>query len=77
MTTERTITAQEERIPQLACHAFREARQTALNNGYSVLEVQKNQLVEVLPDGSVIVRQQIDAPIPVVRGQKISRRVNI
>lgn len=45
MITERAIQAQEERIPQLARAAFREARQTALKNGYSVLEVQENIFV--------------------------------
>ena len=77
MITERAIQAQEERIPQLARAAFREARQTALKNGYSVLEVQQNQLVEVSPDGSVRICQQIEASIPVIRGQKISRRANL
>jgi len=74
MTTEDTVQAQEGNIPERARVALRNARQTALRNGHSVLIVRQNQLVEVAPDGTTQVRKQISAPIPVVSGQKISRR---
>lgn len=74
MTTEDAVQAQEGNIPERARVALRNARQTALRNGHSVLVVRQNQLVEVAPDGTTQVRKQISAPIPVVSGQKISRR---
>lgn len=74
MTTEDTVQAQESRIPERARAALRDARQHALRTGYSVLIARQNQLVEVAPDGSTQVRKQISAPVPVVCGQKISRR---
>lgn len=74
MTTEDTVQAQEGNIPERARVALRNARQTALRNGHSVLIVRQNQLVEVAPDGTTQVRKQISAPIPVVSGRKISRR---
>ena len=74
MNTEDTVQAQEGNIPERARVALRNARQTALRNGHSVLIVRQNQLVEVAPDGTTQVRKQISAPIPVISGQKISRR---
>jgi hypothetical protein len=74
MTTEDTVQAQENHIPERARVALRAARQNALRSGHSVLVARQNQLVEVAPDGTTQVRKQISAPVPVVCGQKISRR---
>ncbi len=71
--SERQYRIQEENIPAQAQLALNQARQNALNAGYSVLAVRQNQLVEIAPDGSSQVRKQIAESISVVRGQKIKR----
>lgn len=75
MNAEQRIEQQEMQIPQLALTALREARQAALANGCTVLEVQHNQLVEVFADGSMHDCGKAIEVFAVQRGQKISRRV--
>ena len=71
--SERQFRIQEENIPQQAHLALKKAQQDALDAGYSVLTVRQNVLVEISPDGSSQVRNQLSESVRVVRGQKIKR----
>jgi hypothetical protein len=71
---EKTMSRRENRIPQLAENAVKQARAKTLKGGRSVLEAVDGQLIESRPDGSHRVLKSIPAPIPVTVGQKKVRR---
>jgi hypothetical protein len=73
--TELGMKRKENRIPQLAENAVKQARTQTLASGRSVVEVVGGQLVETRPDGTQTVLKDIPAPTPVVAGQKRVRRV--
>ena len=73
--TELGMKRKENRIPQLAENAVKQARTRTLASGRSVIEAVGGQLVETRPDGSQKVLKSIPAPIPVEAGQKRVRRV--
>jgi hypothetical protein len=73
--TEKAMSTQENRIPQLAADAVKIARDNTLKAGRSVIEVKDCQLVETLPDGSVNVIRSLTPPTKVTPGQKLVRKI--
>jgi hypothetical protein len=71
---ERTMRAQEKRIPQLAEEAAKKARAKTLTSGRSVVEAVNGKLIESRPDGTQRVLKPLPAPIPVTPGEKLTRR---
>ena len=71
---ERTMARQENRIPQLAESAVKQARTRTLKAGRSVVEAVDGKLIESYPDGSHKVLKSIPAPIPVVPGLRLIRK---
>jgi len=71
---ERTMSAREKRIPELAEDAVKNARSRTLQSGRNVLEAVDGKLVVTHPDGSRKVLKSLAAPITVVPGQKIIRK---
>lgn len=71
---EKTMSRRENRIPQLAENAVKQARTKTLNAGRSVVEAVNGKLIETRPDGSVKEIRSLAAPIPVSPGQKIIRK---
>lgn len=72
---EKTMSKRENRIPQLAESAVKQARTRTLASGHSVVEAVDGNLIESRPDGSHRVLKSIPAPIPVTVGQKMVRRI--
>ncbi len=72
---EKTMSRRENRIPQLAESAVKQARANTLKAGCSVVEAIGGKLIETRPDGSSRVLKSISAPIPVTVGQKRVRRI--
>jgi len=72
---EKTMSKRENRIPQLAESAVKQARTRTLASGRSVVEAVNGNLIESRPDGSHRVLKAIPAPIPVTPGQRRIRRV--
>lgn len=73
--TELGMKRKENRIPQLAENAVKQARADTLKAGRSVVEAVGGKLIETRPDGSSKVLKSIPAPTPVAAGQKRVRRV--
>ena len=71
---EKTMSQRENRIPQLAESAVKQARKDTLQAGQSVVEAVGGQLIETRPDGTSTVLKSIPAPTPVVAGQTRVRR---
>jgi hypothetical protein len=72
---EKTMSKRENRIPQLAESAVKQARSKTLAAGRSVIEAINGNLIESRPDGTSTVLKSIPAPTHVVVGQKKLRRV--
>lgn len=68
--SERTMRALEERIPELASGAVKQAYVQALVSGSNVLEVINGQLVESHPDGSRKVLRSLAPALRVKPGSK-------
>lgn len=68
--TELGMKRKENRIPQLAESAVKQARTRTLATGRSVLEAVGGKLVETSPDGTRKEIKSIPAPTRVVIGQK-------
>lgn len=73
--TELGMKRKENRIPQLAENAVKQARTRTLAVGRSVIEAVGGQLVETHPDGTRKVLKSIPAPTHVVTCQKKVRSV--
>ena len=71
---EKTMSKRENRIPQLAENAVKQARTKTLKSGRSVIEAVDGKLIESRPDGSHKVLRSISAPISVAPGQKRIKR---
>lgn len=71
---EKTMSKRENRIPQLAESAVKQARSRTLASGRNVVEAVNGNLIESRPDGSHRVLKAIPAPIPVAVGQKMVRK---
>ena len=71
---ERTMSAREKLIPELAEYAVKNARSRTLQSGRSVVEAVDGKLVVTKPDGSREVLKSLAASITVVPGQKIIRK---
>lgn len=71
---EKAMRQQENRIPQLAESAVKQARANTLKAGRSVVEAVDGKLIETRPDGTSRVIKSIPAPTPVVAGQKRYRK---
>ena len=63
----------EARIPELAEGAVKQAYCKNLAAGRKVVEAVNGQLVESSPDGSTRVIKPLEAPTPVVPGQRLVR----
>lgn len=61
----------EEHIPDIAEAAFKQAFWAALASGSSVLIREKEDLVEVFPDGTRKFIKRLPPMTPVTRGQRI------
>lgn len=70
---EKSMSFLENRIPELAEGAVKQAYCKALASGRKVVEAVNGQLVESAPDGSQKVLKKLHAPIPVTPGQKRTR----
>lgn len=73
--TELGMKRKENRIPQLAENAVKQARTRTLASGRSVIEAVGGQLVETRPDGTQTVLKSIPAPTVVAPGQRRIRRI--
>jgi hypothetical protein len=71
---EKDMSYLEERIPELAEGAVKQAYCKTLTSGRRVVEAVNGQLVESLPDGSSKVLKPLTAPTAVTLGQ---RRVRV
>lgn len=67
---EKSMSFLENRIPELAEGAIKQAYCKALSSGRNVVEAVNGQLVESRPDGTVKILKTLHAPIPVTPGQK-------
>lgn len=71
---EKNMSKRENRIPQLAESAVKQARTRALASGLSVVEAVNGMLIESRPDGTFKVIRSLAAPIPVTPGQTRIRK---
>lgn len=71
---ESTIDYMENQIPSLAQAAVTVAYWNTLATGQSVLETENGAIYEMFPDGTKRLVKQIEPPIHVKYGQKISLR---
>lgn len=69
---EKIITELETRFPALSGVAFATARKETLAAGQSVLQSENGVIYEVSPDGTRIERKQIEPPISIPVGTRIS-----
>lgn len=67
---EQAMSYLEARIPELAEGAVKQAYCNNLAAGRKVVEAVNGQLVESFPDGTSKVIKPLEAPIPVVPGQR-------
>ncbi len=72
--SEQAMDALEQRIPDLASGAFKQAYVRAMAHGSNVLEVLDGRLVESHPDGTHRVLKALPEPITVPAGSK--RRIS-
>ena len=70
---EQVMSYLEARIPELAEGAVKQAYCKNLAAGRKVVEAVNGQLVESSPDGSTRVIKPLEAPTPVVPGQRLVR----
>ena len=71
---ENNIEILEREFPAMSGVAFEEARKRALESGLSVLQSEGGVIYEVFPDGSRKRVKDIEPPVKVVSGQKITIR---
>lgn len=64
----------EKQFPAASGAAFSEARARVLASGQSVLQSENGYIYEVFPDGTRVMVKQIEPPIPVELGRKITIR---
>jgi|GEM_PF-1169594 len=72
--TEKAMKNNEDRIPQLAADAVKQARAITLSAGRSVVEVVDGKLVETLPDGSFKVIRLIASSTSVAPEKRFIRK---
>lgn len=68
---DKTIDFLEQAIPELADAAFSQAYWRALSAGFSVLQTEGEDLVQVHPDGTKTFVKKVSPRIPVKKGIKI------
>ena len=61
----------EERIPELADGAIKQAYLRALASGNSVLECEQGIITQILPDGTRKIIKRLPKPIKVAIGQRL------
>ena len=71
---EKTMSKRENRIPQLAENAVKQARSKTLKAGRSVVEAVDGKLIESRPDGTFKVIRALTAPIHVAPELRIRRK---
>lgn len=71
--SEEAMSFLEERIPELADAAFKQAYWAALASGSSVLVSENGNLVEVFPDGTHKFIKHLSPATLVTRGQMLER----
>ncbi len=69
--SEEAIDFLEEKIPELAEMAFKQAYWQALASGHSVLKAENGALYRVFPDGSKEFVKKLPPRTPMTVGQKI------
>lgn len=74
---EKSMTAKEARIPEMAAGAFKNAQDEALRTGGKVMKAVNGKLVEARADGTETVLYSIQSPLKVTAGSKfkLKRRV--
>lgn len=70
---EKSMRYLEEKIPELAEMALKQAYWNALSSGRSVLESKNGTLIEVFPDGTEKKIKKLEPWIPVKKGQRFAR----
>jgi hypothetical protein len=70
---EKSMSNLEERIPELAEGAVKQAYCKTLTSGRCVVEAINGQLVESSPDGTKRILKTLPMPTPVVPGQRLVR----
>ena len=75
--TEKSMKAQEARIPKMAAGAFKDAQKQALQASGKVMRAVNGKLVETHADGTETVLRSIQSPVKVTMGAKfkLKRRV--
>lgn len=68
---EKTIEFLEDHIPEMAEAAVVQAYWMALSSGCKVLQVEKNNLIEVSPDGTKRIVKSLPPTISITKGQKL------
>lgn len=68
---EKDLNFLEQSIPELADAAFSRAYWGALAAGFSVLETEGEDLVEIHPDGTKTFIKKVPPRVPVKKGSKI------
>ena len=71
---ENNVEVLESQFPAVSGSAFAAAREQVLASGQSVLQSEDGFIYEVFPDGRRVRVKQIEPPIPVVLGRKITIR---
>ena len=69
---ENEIERLENQFPALSGHAFAAAREQVLASGQSVLQTENGYIFRVFPDGRKELVKQIDAPVVVTPGTKLT-----
>jgi hypothetical protein len=73
-SNEKVIDYLEEKIPELAELAIKQAYWQALASGSSVLEIENDTLIESFPDGTKRIVKHIEPFTPVKRGAKLEAK---
>ncbi len=68
---ENTMREGEDRIPELAECALKQAYHNALASGRNVLEAVDGQLIETRPDGTFRVLKSLPFPKAVIPGERL------
>lgn len=71
---EANIEMLENQFPAVSGSAFATAREQVLASGQSVLQSEDGTIYEVFPDGRRVAVKEIEPPIQVVPGRKITIR---
>jgi hypothetical protein len=71
---EKVIDYLEQKIPELAELAIKQAYWQTLSSGGSVLEIENDALIQTFPDGTKKIVKYIEPFTPVKRGEKLEAK---